>query len=153
MSAFIPSTDPAADAPETVANDGWFPDLSLADFHAQTGQGDTFDPARIAAAIQSAMIEVNASIGAWRARQAAASLAEVPARTYGEVSEKVILYRAAVFARARAQLLANTRDYDSTKSGHARADALEATAADYLRQSNEAVARLIDRRRTVVELI
>lgn len=153
MSALIPSTNPAADAPEAVANDGWFPDLDLADFHAQTGQGDTFDPARIAAAIQSAMIEVNASVSAWRDAQTAPSLAEVPARTYGDVSEKVILYRSGVFARARAQLLANTRDYDSTKSGHDRADALEATADDYLRQSNEAIARMIGRRRTVVELI
>ena len=88
-----------------------------------------------------------------RARQIAATLAEVPATAYGGVSEKVTLYETAVYARARAVLLETTRDYDSTKSGHDKADALEDTADDWFRQSNEALARLTGRPRMVVELI
>lgn len=153
MTAFIPSDNPAADAPTTVANDGWFPGLALADFYAETGQGKTFAPERVAAAIRAAIIEINTAIAEWRALQTADTLETVPATDYGGTSEKVILYRAAVFCRARAQLLANTRDFDSTKDGHDRADKLEATADDYLRQSNEAVSRLTGRARTVVELI
>lgn len=152
MLALIPSDNPAPTV-ETVANDGWYPDLALADFHDQTGQGKTFAPARIAAVLLAATIEINASLAEWRAAQTAPSLAEVPAPKYGEVSEKVILYRTAVFTRARAQLLDVTRDFDSTKDGHDRAEKLEATADDYLRQSNEALSRLTDRPRTIVELI
>lgn len=152
MPSFIPSENPAAPV-ETIGNDGFYPDLKPAEFHSQTGQGKVFEPARIASALLSAMIEVNKSLAPWRARQTAATLAEVEATTYDGVSEKVILYRTAVFARARAQLLGNTRDYDSTKDGHDRAEKLEATSDDYLRQSAEAVARLSDRPRTIVELI
>lgn len=152
MSSFIPSA-PLAPAPATIGNDGWYPDLAVADFHAETGQGQTFAPPRVAAVLLAAVIEINASLKDWRAAQTAASLAEIPAVKYGAVSEKVILYRTAVFARARAQLLGNTRDYDSTKDGHDRAEKLEATADDYMRQSNEALARLTGRPRTIVELI
>jgi hypothetical protein len=152
MSDFIPSTNPAAQ-PATVANDGWYPDLDVDDFKARTGHGDVFATSRLAEVLQAAMIEVNASLRDWRAAQTAASLAAVPAPHYGDSSEKVILYRTAVFARVRAQLLGTTRDYDSTKSGHARADALEATAETYLQQSAEALARLADGPRMVVELI
>ncbi len=151
--AFIPSTDTAATGDEIVANNGWYPDLAPADFRAQTGMGEVFGLERIAAAIQVAMIEVNASIAAWQATQSADTLAEVPAPQYGAVSEKVILYTQAVFSRARAEMLRTTRDYDATKDGHDRADKLEATAEDYQRQSNEALARLTGRGRMVVELI
>lgn len=151
--AFIPSTNPNAAADETVWNDGWYPDIVLGEFKQQTGLGDLYDAARVIAAVTAAMIEVNASIAAWRAGQTAETLEAVPAPQYGEVSEKAILYTRAVFARARAELLRTTRDYDSTKDGHARADKLEATADDYLQQSAEALARLTGRPRMVVELI
>jgi hypothetical protein len=150
--SFIPATaGPEAD--QIVPNDGWFPDLSVAQMKAQTGLGQIFGADQVAAALRSAMIEVNASIRAWRTVQAAPTLADVQAESYGGTSAKVTLYTTAVYARARALLLEVTRDYDSTKAGHGRADALEDTAITYLRQSNEALARLIDRPRTMVELI
>lgn len=154
MSTLIPTTpaDPTALA-ATIANDGWYPDLSLAAFLSQTEAGDIFTPERLAAVVQSAMIEVNASIAAWRAGQSAASLDAIPATAYGGISEKVILYTSAVFSRARAQLLRTVRDYDSTRDGHDRAAQLEEVAGDYLRQSAEALARLIGRPRLGVDLI
>lgn len=151
MSAFVPTTPAISDT--TIVNDGWAPDLSTADLQAETGLGDTFGATRIAGALRDAMIEINIVISGWRAAQSAATLAEVPARTYGGTSEKVILYKSAVYARARAQLLSVTRDYDTTRDGHDKAEALEATAADWLARANEAVSRLIGRGRTVVELI
>ena len=151
MTAFIPTTPVVED--QTIQNDGWFPDLSISAMQAETGLGSVFGAERITAAIRAAMIEINAVLATWRAERDADDLAAVPATMYGDISEKVILYRTAVSARARAQLLDTTRDYDSTKDGHDRADALEATADDYMRQSNEAVSRLMGRPRMVVELI
>lgn len=150
-SAFIPTNPVPGNA--TVANDGWYPGLDVDDFKARTGLGHVFATESLTAALQSAMIEINATIAPWRAAQTAATLAEVPATLYGEISEKVILYTAAIFARARAELLRTTRDYDSTKDGHDRAEALEGTADTYLRQSAEAISRLTGRTRAVVELI
>ena len=149
---FIPS-NPAAEIDEAIVNDGFYPDLSTAALRTRTGLGDIFGAERVAATLRAAMIEVNASIAAWKAEQTAATLADVPAADYGGVSEKVTLYEMAVYARARAVLLETSRDYDSTKSGHDKADALEETAADWFRQSAEALARLTGRPRMVVELI
>jgi hypothetical protein len=63
------------------------------------------------------------------------------------------LFVRAVYCTARAGLLVVTRDYDSTKAGHARADALEPTADDWLAKARFALARLTARGRAVVELI
>lgn len=151
--AFIPTDNPNADDAAPVVNDGFYPDLDPDDFKAQTGLSDVFRPERLRAVLQSAMIEVNASIAAWRIGQTAARLADVPSPHYGDTTEKVLLYTQAVFARARAQLLRTTRDYDSTKDGHDRADDLGKVAEDYQQQSTEALARLTGRPRMVVELI
>ncbi|WP_142847092.1 head completion/stabilization protein [Telmatospirillum sp. J64-1] len=151
-SSFIPSSG-TGPADQAVENDGWYPDLSVAEMRGATGLGQIFGAERVAAVIQAAMIEVNAGIAAWRAQQVAESLDQVPADSYGGQSAKLLLYKTGVYARARAMLLDATRDYDSTKSGHQRADALEETVDGWLRQSSEALARLTGRPRTVVELI
>lgn len=153
--AFIPS---GGGGPDTIiANDGWFPDLDTADFKSHTAHGDTFGAERLAAALTGAMIEINTVLRDWRAATGAARLADVPAPVYGTAaaaqSEKIILYRAAVFARARAQLLDTTRDYDTTRDGHTQADKLEDNAATWMQISHESLSRLMDRPRAVVELI
>lgn len=151
MSAFIPSGVETTD--QIIANDGWAPDLSTEAMQEETGLDDTFGAERIAGAVRTAMLDVNFIISEWRAGQSAACLADVTARSYGDTSEKVILYKTAVYARARARLLSVTRDYDSTRDGHNKADALEITTDSWLAQSNEAISRLTGRLRTVVELI
>jgi hypothetical protein len=77
----------------------------------------------------------------------------VPAKSYGETSEKTHWYLTAVCHRVRSMMVETTRDYDSTKSGRDRADALEATSDRWMQSSNEAVARLMGRKRTTVDLI
>lgn len=150
--SFIPSN---ATSPEdqTVSNDGFYPALGVAEMRAQTGLGTVFGVERVAAVLRATMIEVNDSLIDWRANCSGPSLADIPADTYGGVSAKVTLYKTAVYTRARATLIETTRDYDSTKSGHDRADTLEETADSWLQQSIEALSRLMDRPRTVVDLI
>jgi len=150
--SFIPTSNPAA-GDRSVANDGWYPDLSVAEFRLHTGMGEVFSTDRVAVEILAAVIEINAGIAAWRVGQTAPSLADVPAGRYGGTSEKVALYTRAVYTLARARLVDVVRDYDSTGKGHDRADALDPTVAAWRQASQEAVARLIGRNRTTVELI
>lgn len=152
MSSFVPSTNPAA-SDATVSNDGFFPDLELDVVRKRTGLTDVFSNDRIVAATQDAIMEINAVLADWVGDQEAGTLADVPAKSYGDISEKTHWYLTAVCNRVRSMLVDTTRDYDSTKSGHDRADALEATSDRWLQSSNEAVARLMDRKRTTVELI
>lgn len=152
MSAFVATGTDTESIDQAIPNDGWAPDLSTKEMQANTRLDDTY-AGRIPDEIRAAMIEINMVIADWRAGQAAATLADVPARQYGGVSEKIILYKRAVYTRARSQLLSVTRDFDSTHDGHNKADALEAIAMDWMARSNEAISRLTDRPRTVVELI
>lgn len=152
MTSFIPATNPAiTDA--VIENDGFYPDIALADIRASTGLSDVFTDERIKATTLDAMIEINASIIDWRNQQTAETLGNIPGVSYGQTSEKVHLYLTAVSCRVRALLNATTRDYDSTKSGHDRADALEASADNWMQRSNEALSRMTGRARTTVELI
>lgn len=152
MSSFIPSSNPDAQS-ALIDNDGFYPDIELDEVRNRTGLSDVFNNARVVAATRDAMIEINRSLGAWRATHTVEDLASVPAASYGETSEKTHLYLTAVCARVRSVLVDTTRDYDSSKSGHDRADALEQTADRWLQISNEALSRLMDRPRTNVELI
>lgn len=152
MPSFIPSNG-ADVADRAVTNDGWYPDLSVAACRAETGLPSMFDAERVGAEVLAAAIDVNAGIADWRAGQTAASLDDVSATRYGAVSEKVALYRRAVYALARARLTDQVRDYDTTAKGHDRADALDGTVAGWRQVSQEALARLTERARTTVELI
>lgn len=151
-SSFIPANGTGADD-RTVENDGWYPDLTVAECRAETSLATIFGTDRIAAELLAAAIEINAGIAEWRALQSAASLAEVPAASYGTVSAKIALYKRAVHTLARARMVDTTRDYDASGKGHDRADALEDTAEVWRQASQEALARLTGRARTVVELI
>jgi hypothetical protein len=152
MSSFIPSSNPNANN-STIENDGFFPDIDLDNIRNRTGLTDIFTDLQIATATRDAMIETNAVLSQWRTNQVADRLADVPGATYGDTPEKVHLYLTAISARVRSFMVDTTRDYDSTKSGHDRADALEATSDRWLQASNEALSRLMARKRTVVELI
>ena len=152
MSSFVPSTNLDA-SDTTITNDGFFPDIELDAVRKRTGLSDVFTNDRIVAATQDAIMEINAVLAGWVADQEAATLADVPAKSYGDISEKIHWYVTAVCNRVRSMMVDTTRDYDSTKSGHHRADALEATSDRWMQSSNEAVARLMGRKRTTVELI
>ncbi|RCK44808.1 hypothetical protein TH25_19315 [Thalassospira profundimaris] len=152
MTSFIPSGNPNTNN-STIENDGFFPDIDLDDIRNRTGLTDIFTDMQIATATRDAMIETNAVLSQWRTSQVADRLADVPCATYGDTPEKVHLYLTAISARVRSFMVDTTRDYDSTKSGHDRADALEATSDRWLQAWNEALSRLMARKRTVVELI
>lgn len=153
MASFIPTgpVDPAEDA--EIPGDGWYPAIDPAALRMETGLGTTWSAERLRAVIVEAIDEVQSLLTDWRADRTAVSLAEVDSATIGGEPAAVVRYRTAVFCRVRSKLLMVTRDYDSTKSGHDRADALEATADDWLARSRDALSRLLGQPRVTVELI
>lgn len=156
MSTIIPASG-APGAPEpppvVIGDDGFWPALTVAECRSATGLGSMWGGDRVHAALSAAAAEVVAVAAGWRAGQSAATLDQAPGLVVNGQSAAVLHFKTAVYTRVRAQFCDRTRDYDSTKSGHARADALEATAESWMQASNEALSRLIGRGRTVVELI
>ncbi|MCZ4281714.1 head completion/stabilization protein [Kiloniella laminariae] len=153
MSTFVPSSHSNPGTSETLANDGFYPVLELAAFKADMALGNDNEATRLVALLRQAMIEINHDLASWRAGLTYTTLADVPAQLYDGLSEKVHLYRSAVFNRARALLISTRRDYDSTKSGRDKADTVELPADDYFQYSREALSRLMNRPRSVIELI
>ena len=150
------STDGSANVDQTIGNLAFYPSLSLNEFRERYRVNDTISDTRAINALRLALIDTNRELSTWKAAKEVeghATLAAVPADSYDDVSMLITQYLTAVFSRAKSYLIDQFRDYDTTGSGHSRADDLESTADDYLRDTREAISIILDEPRTVVELI
>lgn len=158
MPSFIAASPAPADPVLVpVCADGWYPEVDLTALRTRTGLDGTWTDARLIPMVREAADAIAGVLAGWRvAREAegAPSLAAVaPADVLDGTPLAVWRWQAALDCRVRAAVILATRDFDSTKSGHDRADALEATADDWLARSHEALSRLMGRPRATVDLI
>lgn len=102
------------------------------------------------------MAHVTDQLDDWRGIQESAgysTLADVPARMLNGESVKVYRYRRAVYSAARALILENARDVDTTEKGDRKADALEVQTDDLWRDVRWAIADIRGTQRLFVELV
>lgn len=156
-SSFLPTTPPATDpAEDTIPNLAFWPVLSLAAFRDGYRVDTVVTDTEAKQAIATAVRRVNAELADWQALQeaaGAATLADVASPVYGEVSEHVANYLSAVYHRAKAMVIEDNRDTDTTKSGHDRADDMEGQADIAMARSRSAVRAILGKHRATVELI
>lgn len=91
-----------------LTNDGFWPDLNLADFQAQRALPPDMDASTIASALLAAVMEVNADLSPVAIKHQAAGhlqAADVPGPVMDSVNGLCAQYTKAVFARAKADLL------------------------------------------------
>ncbi|WOZ76052.1 head completion/stabilization protein [Kosakonia sacchari] len=91
-----------------LTNDGFWPDLNLADFQAQRSLPPDMDASTIASALLAAVMEVNADLSPVAIKHQAAGhqhAADVPGPVMDGVNGLCAQYTKAVFARAKADLL------------------------------------------------
>ncbi|WP_373963105.1 head completion/stabilization protein [Kosakonia sacchari] len=91
-----------------LTNDGFWPDLNLADFQAQRALPPDMDASTIASALLAAVMEVNADLSPVVIKHQAAGhqqAADVPGPVMDGVNGLCAQYTKAVFARAKADLL------------------------------------------------
>lgn len=155
MSGFVfnGSADPAP-SPAPIENDGFFPDIDPAALAAE--QRIDVVPARLRAAIVAAIITIGNDLRVWRAAALLAghaTLADVPAPRIDGESRNVLLYRRAIGATTKADLVERYRDVDTTGAGDRRADALDPSIGELRRDAIHAVRDILGRNRTDVELI
>jgi len=152
--ATAPSSTPAP-AAAIVTNDGFFPDIDLEQLREQMRLDGTVTLARLRGAVVDAVISVNHELAAWKAGKVAAgvtSLADTLPKV-GGASVYVTLYLSAVHRTAKADLTERYRDYDTTKSGEAKAEQLVDTVGDDRRQARWAIRDILGKPRSTVELI
>ncbi len=156
-SSFVATADamPPTPGDDIIENNGFFPNVSIAQLRGITRLDGTVTHERVREAAIDAIRSVNAELKPWRAQVAAgyATLADVPADRIGGESELVSLYCRAVYHLAHADLTERYRDLDTTKSGGKKAEHLEETICTARRSARWALNDLRGIPRSTVELI
>lgn len=141
---------------DTIENNGFWPALKVAEFRESMRVDSLATPPRLAMALDGAAMDVNAQLLAYQLQQQAAghdTADDVPPRPGQRQGDLVRLYLRAVWSLAKADLIERYRDYDATRDGHDRADALTDAVDDYRRAAAWAIRDITGDRRTTVELI
>ncbi|MHA6717889.1 head completion/stabilization protein [Sphingomonas sp. RS6] len=144
---------PATPADAPIVNDGWFPDVNVADLRKARRIPADLPVERLRDAVREAMIWANDQLEEWRAGQAAASFADVPSRPLDGATRNLVLYQLAIGAWAKALLVERLRDVDLTGAGQRKVDDLDASIGELRRDALHAVRRILGRTRTSIELL
>jgi len=142
--------------PVTIVNAPFFPDLTVSDFRDSMRIDGTVTEHRATNALLAAMFDVNGQLANWVETQQAAghqSLIDVTPPPWYPADAYKTLYLRAVWSLGKANLVERYRDFDSTNSGHGRADEMVSVVDDLRRDAAWAIADILGRRRTTVELI
>ncbi|MBS9781220.1 MAG: head completion/stabilization protein [Gammaproteobacteria bacterium] len=151
MSSFIPHskapkpTDNHTDNGMINNSDDFYPAIILSDFRQVMRVDDSVTDSRAVQQIKTAVYMITADIVQWR------ESARLNKRTL--TIDQAELYKMAVYNKAKALIIENYRDIDTTKSGHNRADGMETRIDTYLARSRECQRLLTDKPRTTITLI
>src|SRR5471032_964978 len=156
-----PAAAPAPPAPDTgiIENDGWFPNIALADMRDAMRLDGTVTDARLVQAVVDAILQVNRELADWQSQHAQAGIAalvDVPATRINRESRLLAQYRRAVYSTAKADLIERYRDYDSTAtslSDKKTMEWLDEAPGAQRRNAQWAIADMIGRTHLTVELI
>lgn len=152
--SFLPAQNPAAEP--DITNAVFYPDISPTDCRNAVRLEQNITAERLRMALVEAIKFVNTQLNQWKLDQMAVGigvLEEVNADQIDGESEHVSSYRSAVYYLAKADLLEQYRDYDTTATGSQRAEEKDETADDYRRKGLLAINNIQARPHTIVELI
>lgn len=144
------------DGDEKVTAGAFWPEILLRDLRLDSRIPGRTTTSRLKFVTTEAVAHITDQLDDWRDIQESAgysTLADVPARMLNGESVKVYRYRRAVYSAARALLLENARDVDTTQKGDRKADALEVQTNDLWRDVRWAIADIRGTQRLFVGLI
>lgn len=148
-----PSPDPAT--PIVLGNDGFWPDIDLIELRKATRLTGNVTDERLRAATIEAMLWANDRLRSFKAMRIAEgwSKAEDIGEEVNGATQLVHRYRRAVASTVQADIAEKYRDWDTTRAGDYRAEFESVAADDARRNATWAIADILGRGRSVVELI
>lgn len=158
MSGFVATapSPPAADPQDAIANDGWFPAVSMAATRNAMRLDGTVTQERLRAALVNAMMDINRQLRAFKTAASAAGHASIEAASAGDSVDGqprlVLLYLRAVMCSAKADLVERYRDFDAD-GNRSRLEDHEPGADEQRRNAHWAVRDILDQSHVFVELI
>jgi hypothetical protein len=151
--AVAPAATPAADR---VVADGWWPEISIAEFRSLHRLTPEISEPRVRAALRTGMQAALIDLGAWGVSQRLlghATLADVPTFEIDGVSHYTLCWTRAVMALAKCEIAETHRDYDATGSGERNSNFLDDSIHQLRRDAQNAIRDLKGTSRTFVKLI
>ncbi|MEH8047917.1 head completion/stabilization protein [Gallibacterium anatis] len=140
-------------ADEIIRNDGFFPDLSLADFRNQARVDGTVTAARLQDAVIEAMASVNQELASLKPQDSDSTFYAIACPQINGESLMVYRYRRAVTCLALANLYERYTSYDTTNDGEKKAELLNESIDELRRDARFAISDMLSVRRINVELI
>ncbi|HAS6054732.1 TPA: head completion/stabilization protein [Vibrio vulnificus] len=140
-----------------IENDGFWPDIEAGDFERLRGTPAAQDDERIAHALVNAVSSVNLQLEILKARYMAEGIVkaeDIKALPKIEGKNRVVIqYQSAVFARAKADLLADFATVHQKKEGDHLAERAQETKNELLAESERIIRNMYGKGRATVELI
>lgn len=139
-----------------ITNNGFFPNISLAELRNAMRIDGTVTHERLRLATIEAINTVNRDLKNYRQtaqQQGINTLADSDDEQIGGESSLVLLYQRAVYCLATANLQERYRSFDSTREGHNKADELLDTAGDLRRDYHFAVRDILGEHRMIADLV
>lgn len=136
-----------------ISNNGFFPDILLADIRNAMRADGTVTEHRLKNAVIEAIAHVNHELRSLQQRSKAHALDEIHAEEINGESILVHRYKRAVYCWAMANLYERYRSFDSTKDGAEKADDFEQSVDDLRRDARFAIRDLLNINRWTAELI
>lgn len=156
MTGFIVTAPTTPATEEKIVSGPFWPDIDPTTVRDEQRIDGTIPAPRLRMALIEAIATTNATLRAWREEQidkGFAKLDDIAAEEIDEVSILVHRYQRAVGCLTKALLLERYRDFDATGKGDRKADALTDPIDDCRRDHLNALADIVGRPRTTVELI
>lgn len=149
------STNPPSPTLEIIINNGFWPDIDPNEFREEE-RVHNVTPPRLRQSLRAAVADVNRQLANYQhAHQQAGRMAcdAIPPEPWQSPGDIQLLYTRAVYAQAQADLLERYRDASATGKGDERGEAKDLAADDYRADARWAIAELVGRQHTTVELI
>ncbi|MGD8230733.1 head completion/stabilization protein [Vibrio sp. TRT 1302] len=141
----------------TITNNGFWPDINAGDFERRRGTPPAQDAERIAFALANAVSACNLELASLEAKyQAEGIVKAVDVQSFPVVSGKnnvVIQYEAAVFARAKADLLPDFSTVHQKKEGDHLSERSAETKNELLAECARIIRAMNGKTRATVSLI
>lgn len=146
---------PADDLLEVITNNGFWPDIDPNAFREEERVFKVTTP-RLRQSLRAATVDVNRQLANYQHEQQQAgrmTCDAIPPEVWQTPGDIPLLYTRAVYAQAQADLLERYRDASATGKGDERGEAKDLAADDYRADARWAIAELVGRTHTTVELI
>ncbi len=154
QTSFISTASAKSNNDDEILGDQWFPAVSKSEFERVYRITGSVQFERQLHYLQQALHEVCIELQTLKTDNVdVSSFYDIETTYIGDTTANELDFKTAVYALAKSKSSEQYRDFDTTASGHDRADSVDQSVDKFLRQSREAIRRLLGKSRISVALI